>query len=49
MEKLKTENTPVNEIALSAGFKDIPHFTKIFKKYVGKTPAEYRNSLENIK
>ena len=43
MEKLKTETTSVSEIALSSGFTDIPHFTKIFKKYVGKTPSEYRN------
>lgn len=47
MEKLKTESLPVNEIALASGFKDIPHFTKIFKKYVGKSPLEYRNSTED--
>ena len=45
MEKLKTETISVSEIALSSGFTDIPHFTKIFKKYVGKTPSEYRGSL----
>lgn len=45
MEKLKTETTSVSEIALSSGFTDIPHFTKIFKKYVGKTPSEYRSSV----
>ncbi len=45
MEKLKTETTSVGEIALSCGFTDIPHFTKIFKKYVGKTPGEYRKNI----
>ena len=45
MEKLKTETISVSEIALSSGFTDIPHFTKIFKKYVGKTPSEYRSSV----
>jgi len=44
MEKLKTETISVSEIALCSGFTDIPHFTKIFKKYVGKTPSEYRSS-----
>ena len=45
MEKLKTETTSVGEIALSCGFTDIPHFTKIFKKHVGKTPGEYRKNI----
>ena len=45
MEKLKTETLSVGEIALSCGFTDIPHFTKIFKKYVGKTPGEYRKNI----
>jgi len=45
MEKLKTETISVSEIALCSGFTDIPHFTKIFKKYVGKTPSEYRSSV----
>jgi len=44
MEKLKTEALTISEIASISGFKDIPHFTKIFKKYIGKTPTEYRNS-----
>ena len=47
MEKLKTEKLSVSEIASASGFKDIPHFTKIFKKYVGKTPTEYRDFAEN--
>ena len=46
MEKLKTETASVGEIALSCGFTDIPHFTKIFKKYVGKTPGEYRKNID---
>lgn len=42
MELLRTQNTPVNEIAKMSGFDDLPHFTKTFKKRTGKTPRKYR-------
>ncbi len=41
-ELLGTEQYPVNEIAAMVGFNDIPHFTKTFKAYKGRTPKEYR-------
>lgn len=30
------------EIAVEAGFADQSHFTRVFKRYVGSTPARYR-------
>lgn len=39
---LKTTELPVSEIALLAGFNDSNYFSKIFKKYMGMTPSEYR-------
>ena len=42
MDLLHTTNLPVNEIASTIGFSDIPHFIKSFKKQTGKTPGEYR-------
>ena len=33
----------VHEVALEAGFADVAHFSKSFKKIVGCTPGEYRN------
>jgi AraC family transcriptional regulator len=36
---------PLSAIALNAGFYDQPHFTNIFRRYVGVTPAEYRARL----
>lgn len=35
----------VSEIAYSLGFENLPYFSRLFKKQVGKTPVEYRNSL----
>lgn len=36
---------PLSTIALNAGFYDQPHFTNIFRRYVGVTPAGYRARL----
>jgi AraC-like DNA-binding protein len=35
----------VAEIAYALGFENLPYFSRLFKKQVGKTPVEYRNSL----
>ena len=34
----------IHEIAEEAGFSDVAHFSKSFKKYMGCTPSEYRNA-----
>jgi AraC-like DNA-binding protein len=33
------------EIAYLTGFSDQSHFTRIFKKHTGQSPAEYRKRL----
>lgn len=33
---------PISEIARSVGFEDAAHFSKLFSKYVGMSPSEYR-------
>jgi AraC family transcriptional regulator len=35
---------PLAEIAAEAGFADQSHFTRLFKRYVGTTPARYRDA-----
>lgn len=35
----------VTEVALSSGFNNINHFIRIFKKYEGITPYQYRKNL----
>ena len=41
---LKTTDMPANKIAHSVGIHDINNFNYLFKKRVGKTPIQYRNS-----
>lgn len=47
MEILRTQNTPIAEIAELTGFSDPAHFSKAFRKYCGKSPTEYRISGDN--
>jgi AraC-like DNA-binding protein len=45
MELLGASAHSLAEIAYLTGFSDQSHFTRIFKKHTGKSPAEYRKSL----
>lgn len=38
---------PLATIAMQAGFADQSHFSKVFKAYVGTTPAKYRRTLRS--
>lgn len=40
--KISGSDLPLGEIALSVGFYDQSHFTNIFKRITGMTPARYR-------
>ena len=42
---LKTTNLQIQTIAQHCGILDVQYFTKLFKKYEGKTPKVYRSSL----
>lgn len=41
---LVSTNIKISDISALVGYGDIPHFTKMFKRYVGTTPQEYRKS-----
>lgn len=42
---LNTSNMQVQLIAQYCGISDVNYFTKLFKKYIGKTPQEYRKHI----
>ena len=43
IQLLTATQVPVVNIAMEVGFNDYFYFLKIFKKYTGKTPNQYRN------
>lgn len=42
---LQTTDWPIEDIANICGFKDTSHFIQLFKKYIGKTPGQFRRSV----
>lgn len=47
-EFLLHSNKPILDIALDAGFNNQNYYTKVFKKFVGKTPLEFRRSCKHV-
>lgn len=43
--ELSKGELPLADIALHAGFVDQSHFSKVFKSYLGTTPARYRSTI----
>ncbi len=43
---IKSTNESITQIGLMVGFQDSNYFSKIFKKYKGMSPREYRKSLK---
>ncbi len=44
--ELAVSGTPLGDIAVAAGFFDQSHFSRLFKRYTGLSPAEYRLALQ---
>jgi two-component system response regulator YesN len=42
---LATSSLPVHDIAELVGYQDVKYFFRIFKKWAGTTPAEYRKKV----
>ena len=43
--KLATTEESVTEIAIEFGFGTSQYFSRVFKKYLGTTPSEYRQQM----
>lgn len=46
-EYLAFTNAPIESIALKVGYENPSYFYKIFKKYIGSSPTQYRNLHQN--
>lgn len=44
--ELAVSGAPLGDIAVAAGFCDQSHFSRLFKRYTGQTPADYRLALQ---
>jgi AraC family transcriptional regulator len=44
--QLAASGAPLGDIAIAAGFCDQSHFSRLFKRHTGLTPAEYRLALQ---
>jgi len=44
-ELLENQHLKIYEIAYNVGYQNEKYFSKVFKKFVGVTPNEYRNSI----
>jgi AraC family transcriptional regulator len=46
--EIASGDRPLAEIATEAGFADQSHFTRLFKRHVGTTPARYRGETRHV-
>lgn len=46
---LLSDYESIEQVALSVGYNSIYHFSKMFKKYTGKSPAEYAKQNKSYK
>ena len=45
LDLLRSTDLSVTEIALSAGFGSASYYAETFRQHLGKSPREFRNSL----
>lgn len=46
MQLLETTDLQIQTVAQHCGIVDVHYFSKLFKRYVGKSPTEYRTSVK---
>ena len=45
---LSTYDKTIGEAASECGIFDVNYFSRVFKKYTGLTPSQYKRSLQNL-
>ena len=48
-EHIQVSNDKIYEIAEQTGFENTNYFIRVFKKYTGYTPLDYRKNLESMR
>ncbi len=43
MRKLREGNEKIGDVAQEVGYRNVSHFSKVFKEETGMNPAEYRS------
>ena len=46
--ELESTNIKISDIAVSVGYSNFSHFSKLFKKLTGLTPQEYRKKYQDL-
>jgi AraC-like DNA-binding protein len=46
LEQLQRDESPLADVAVSLGFADQAHFTRVTREHVGQTPAALRRGLQ---
>jgi AraC family transcriptional regulator len=46
--EIARDERPIAEIAVEAGFADQSHFTRLFRRHVGTTPARFREEARRV-
>lgn len=46
-QMMRNEGLTVSEACYRTGFSDPKYFSKVFKKFIGQTPSEYRNGSDS--
>jgi AraC family transcriptional regulator len=46
--EIARDDRPIAEIATEAGFADQSHFTRLFRRHVGMTPARFREEARRV-
>ncbi len=42
---LRNPNLPISDIAFAAGFQSLSQFNRVFKRFSGKSPTQYRAAM----
>lgn len=46
LQYFNTTNMPVAEVAQAVGYEDFSYFSRLFRRYVGQSPREYRKMID---